>query len=174
MLGLSSKTKYFQLQHIPMRSTLSDANKGTDAYVFGSIYHKLLRKFGHQLSESRIKDVVNKQVEILDSTTISLFKDILRSADHNLVNERKRSVVKVLTVITVDKTIPPILWFTEAAKNDHFLLEKLKPIPCTIYVFGKGYNDYRALKRFGDAQTNFVNRIKDNAVCRIMKNINQY
>ena len=35
MLGLSGKTKHFQLDHIPKRSTLGDANQRRDAGVFG-------------------------------------------------------------------------------------------------------------------------------------------
>ena len=47
MLGLSGKTKHFQLNHIPKKSTLSDANKRRDADVFGNIYNELLKKYGH-------------------------------------------------------------------------------------------------------------------------------
>lgn len=47
MLGLSGKTKHFQLNHIPKRSTLSDANKKRDSDVFGSIYNGLLKQYGH-------------------------------------------------------------------------------------------------------------------------------
>lgn len=56
-----------------------------------------------------------------------------------------------------------MVWFTEAAKNDHILLEKLKLDANTIYVFDKGYNDYKAFKLFSENQTGFVTRIKDNA-----------
>jgi hypothetical protein len=164
MLGLSGKTKHFQLQHIPRRSTLSDANKRRDSSVFGIIYNKLLRKYGHLISDSRIKDVINKQIEIFDSTTISLFKDILKCVGRNPVNGRKKGGIKVHTVINVDETVPKMVWFTEAAKNDHILLEKLKLDANTIYVFDKGYNDYKAFKLFSDNHTGFVTRIKDNAV----------
>ena len=164
MLGLSGKTKHFQLQHIPRRSTLSDANKRRDSSVFGSIYNKLLRKYGHLISDSRIKDVINKQIEIFDSTTISLFKDILKCVGRNPENGRKKGGIKVHTVINVDEIVPKMVWFTEAAKNDHILLEKLKLDTNTIYVFDKGYNDYKAFKLFSDNHTGFVTRIKDNAV----------
>lgn len=60
MLGLSGKTKHFQLQHIPRRSTLSDANKRRDASVFACLYNKLLRKYGHYISDSRVKDVIKR------------------------------------------------------------------------------------------------------------------
>jgi hypothetical protein len=164
MLGLSGKTRHFQLQHIPKRSTLSDANKRRDSSVFGIIYNKLLRKYGHLISDSRIKDVINKQIEIFDSTTISLFKDILKCVGRNPENGRKKGGIKVHTVINVDETVPKMIWFTEAAKNDHILLEKLKLDANTIYVFDKGYNDYKAFKLFCESHTGFVTRIKDNAV----------
>jgi hypothetical protein len=164
MLGLSGKTKHFQLQHIPKRSTLSDANKQREASVFGKIYNGLLRKYGHHISDSRIRDVINKQIEIFDSTTISLFKDILRCVGRNPENGRKKGGIKVHTVINVDETVPKMVWFTEAAKNDHILLAKLKLDANTIYVFDKGYNDYKAFKLFSENHTGFVTRIKDNAV----------
>ena len=63
-----------------------------------------------------------------------------------------------------------MVWFTEAAKNDHILLEKLKLDANTIYVFDKGYNDYKAFERFGENHTGFVTRIKDNAVYQTIEN----
>ena len=77
MLGFSGKTESFQLSHIPKRSTLSDANKNRKIDFFEDIYNKLLIEYGSVLSDSRIQDVLKKQVKIVDSTTISLFKDIL-------------------------------------------------------------------------------------------------
>ena len=47
--------------------------------------------------------------------------------------------------------------------HDHNFLEKLKCDDNTIYVFDKGYNDYKAFKHFTDKETGFVTRIKDNA-----------
>ncbi|MCB9015629.1 MAG: IS4 family transposase [Lentimicrobiaceae bacterium] len=164
MLGLSGKTKHFQLNHIPKKSTLSDANKRRDADVFGDIYNKLLKKYGHFISDSRIKDVINKQIEIIDSSTISLFKDILKCVGRNPQNGKKKGGIKLHTVINVDEAVPKMLWFSSAATHDHFLLDKLKPDSNTIYVFDKGYNDYLAFEKFTQVGTGFVTRIKDNAV----------
>jgi hypothetical protein len=169
MLGLAGKTNHFQLQHIPKKSTLGDANQRRDAEVFGKIYHKLLAKYGHFFSDSRIKDVIDKQIEIFDSTTISLFKDILQCVGRNPQNGKKKGGIKVHTIINVDQTVPKMVWFSEAAKNDHMLLEKLKMDSNTIYVFDKGYNDYKAFKKFTENQTGFVTRIKDNAVYEIIE-----
>jgi hypothetical protein len=171
MLGLSGKTKHFQLNHIPKRSTLSDANQKRSSDVFGSIYNKLLVQYGNVFSDSRIKDVVNKQIEIFDSTTISLFKDILKCVGRNPADGKKKGGIKVHTVINVDESVPKLVWFTEAAKNDHVLLDKLKMDSNTVYVFDKGYNDYKAFKKFCDNQTGFVTRIKDNAAYQTVQEI---
>jgi hypothetical protein len=164
MLGLSGKTKHFQLNHIPKKSTLGDANQRRDADVFGKIYQKLLVKYNHVFSDSRVRDVINKQIEIFDSTTISLFKDILKCVGRNPDNGKKKGGIKVHTVINVDESVPKLVWFTEAAKHDHILLHKLKMDANTIYVFDKGYNDYKAFKKFSENKTGFVTRIKDNAL----------
>ena len=169
MLGLAGKTKHFQLKHIPKKSTLGDANGRRDSDVFGKIYNKLFVKYGHVFSDSRIKEVINKQIEIFDSTTISLLKDILKCVGRNPENGKKKGGIKVHTVINVDQPVPKLIWFTEAAKHDHILLEKLKMDSNTIYVFDKGYNDYKAFKRFSEHKTGFVTRIKDNAVYEILE-----
>jgi hypothetical protein len=164
MLGLSGKTNHFQLKCIPKRSTLADANQRRQADVFGTIYQKLLVKYSHVFSDSRVRDVINKQIEIFDSTTISLFKDILKCVGRSPENGKKKGGIKVHTVINVDESVPKLVWFTEAAKHDHILLHKLRMDANTIYVFDKGYNDYKAFRKFSENKSGFVTRIKDNAV----------
>jgi hypothetical protein len=168
MLGLSGKTEHFQLKHIPYKSTLADANKRRSSDVFGLIYHSLLKKYKNFISDSRIKDLINKQIEIFDSTTITLFKDILKCVGRKPKNGKRKGGIKVHTVINVDETVPKMIWFSHSARNDHFLLDKLKLNPNTIYVFDKGYNDYKAFKKFTENETGFVTRIKDNAVYNIV------
>jgi hypothetical protein len=164
MLGLSGKTESFQLNHIPKRSTLSDANKNRKVEFFEDIYNKLLREYGSVLSDSRIQDVLKKQVKIVDSTTISLFKDILSCVGRKAKDGKSKGGIKVHTVINADEKVPSLVWFSPATTHDHNFLKKLKCDDNTIYVFDKGYNDYKAFKHFTDNKTGFVTRIKDNAV----------
>jgi hypothetical protein len=163
MLGLSGKTSSFQLNHIPKRSTLSDANKKRDVLVFENIYHQLLKQYGGFLSDSRIKDVINKQVKIFDSSTISLFKDIMGCVGRNPKSGKRKGGIKLHTVVNADEMVPSLVWFSEAKTHDHNFLEKLKCDENTIYVFDKGYNDYKAFEHFTAQKTGFVTRIKDNA-----------
>lgn len=166
MLGLSGKTESFQLSHIPKRSTLSDANKNRKVDFFEEIYNKLLHQYGAVLSDSRIKDVINKQVKIVDSSTISLFKDILSCVGRKSKEGKSKGGIKVHTVINADEIVPNLVWFSPATTHDHNFLKKLKCDDNTIYVFDKGYNDYKAFEHFTVQKTGFVTRLKDNASYR--------
>jgi hypothetical protein len=164
MLGLSGKTESFQLSHIPKRSTLSDANKNRKVAFFEEIYNKLLHEYGSVLSDSRIGNVINKQVKIVDSSTISLFKDILSCVGRKPKEGKSKGGIKVHTVINADEIVPNLVWLSPATTHDHNFLKKLKCDDNTVYVFDKGYNDYKAFKQFTDHKTGFVTRIKDNAL----------
>jgi hypothetical protein len=163
MLGLSGKTANFNLKHIPKRSTLSDANKNRNVEVFAEIYNSLLKTYGTILSDSRIQDVIQKKVKIVDSTTISLFKEILNCVGRKSKTGKSKGGIKVHTVINADEIVPNIIWFSSATTHDHQYLKKLTCDDNSIYVFDKGYNDYKAFRNFSEHQTGFVTRIKDNA-----------
>ena len=93
MLGLSGKTKHFQLESLPYRSTLSDANKRRTSDVFAGIYNDLLKQYHDLFSDSRIKQIINKQIAIFDSTTISLFQDILKCVGRMPVNGKRKGEI---------------------------------------------------------------------------------
>ncbi len=155
MIGLSGKTKHLKLKNLPYRNNLSDANKRRDPKVFAGIYNDLLEKYSYLIPDSRIKQVIKKQIEIFDSTTISLFKDILKCVGRLPENGKRKGGIKMHTIINVDETVSKMVWFTSAATHDHILSEKLKLSKDIIYVFDKGYNDYKAFKLFCDNQTGF-------------------
>jgi len=167
MLGLSGKTEHFKLNHIPKRSTLSDANKNRTDEVFSTIYNGLLNKYGGVLSDTRIKEVLGKQVAIVDSSTISLFKEILKSVGRKSVSGKSKGGIKMHTSINADEIVPSVVWFSPSATHDHQFLNKLTCDSNTIYVFDKAYNDYKAFDQFSNSGTGFVTRIKDNAVYAI-------
>ena len=163
MLALADKKESFRINHIPKRSTLSDANANRKVEFFEEIYNSLLLKYHFVLSDSRILDILKKKVKIVDSTTISLFKEILKCTGRKSISGKSKGGIKAHTVINVDEKVPEMVWFTSGATNDQNFLKKLKFDSNTIYVFDKGYNDYKAFKLFSDNETGFVTRLKDNA-----------
>jgi len=83
---------------------------------------------------------------------------------------KRKGGIKVHTIINVDEVVPKVIWITNASTNDHVLLKKLHFDSNTIYVFDKGYNDYKAFKMLDENKTCFVTRIRDNAVYQILEN----
>lgn len=163
MLGLSGKEEVLRLNHLPKKSTLADANKVRKVEFFEEIYNGLLKKYSYVLSDSRVRDALGKDVKIVDSTTISLFKDILSNVGRKPYNGKNKGGIKAHSVINVDEKVPHLVWFTAAATHDQKFLEKLKCDENTVYVFDKGYIDHKAFKHFTEQKTGFVTRLKDNA-----------
>ena len=163
MVGLSGKEHTVRINHLPKKSTLADANKGRKVEFFEEIYNDLLKKYGFVLSDSRIELALGKKVKIVDSTTISLFKEILEGVGRKSIDGKSKGGIKSHTVINADEKVPNLVWFSSAKTNDHQFLKKLDCDEHTLYIFDKGYNDYKAFARFTEHKTGFVTRIKTNA-----------
>jgi hypothetical protein len=163
MVGLSDKKETVRINHLPKKSTLADANKGRKVGFFEEIYNNLLKKYSFILSDSRVEIALGKKIKIVDSTTISLFKDILKCVGRKSADGKSKGGIKSHSVINADEKVPNLVWFTPARTHDHKFLEKLKCDEHTVYVFDKGYNDYNAFEHFTKQNTGFVTRIKDNA-----------
>jgi hypothetical protein len=115
------------------------------------------------LSDSRIQKALGKNVKIVDSTTISLFKDILKCVGRKAADGKSKGGIKSHSVINADEKVPNLVWFTSARTHDQKFLEKLECDEHTVYIFDKGYNDYKAFEHFTEQKTGFVTRLKDNA-----------
>ena len=172
MVGLSGKEHTVRINHLPKKSTLADANKGRKIEFFEEIYNDLLKKYSFVLSDSRLEVVLGKKVKIVDSTTISLFKDILECVGRKSVDGKSKGGIKSHTVINADEKVPNLVWFSPARTHDHRFLDQLKCDENTLYIFDKGYNDYVAFAHFTEQKTGFVTRIKSNAKYEVtQKNI---
>jgi hypothetical protein len=163
MLGLKGKTKHFQLKHIPFRSTLSDANKRRSHQVFEKIYYSLYKRHRHIISDSRKEYDWEKRVEIVDSTTISLFKDILQCVGREPASGKRKGGIKVHAQINLQEQVPKLIWFSSASTHDKNFLNQLNLAKGKIAVFDKGYNDYNTFDSFTTNGIFFVTRIKSNA-----------
>jgi hypothetical protein len=163
-LGLKGKTEHLGLKRLPKRSTLSDANKRRTPKTFELIYNGLLNKYRHSISDSRVRDKFGKQVYIIDSTTIGLFKAILKCVGRKPVSGKEKGGIKVHTLLNSEEQVPQLVWFTDAAANDITFWNKIKFQKDAFYVFDKGYIDYTRYEQLSKDGIHFVTRLKDNAV----------
>ena len=163
MLGLKGKMSHFQLKHIPYRSTLSDANKRRSHLVFQDVYYSLLKEYQPIISDSRKIYAWEDRIEIIDSSTISLFKDILSSVGRKPNTGRRKGGIKVHTQINLQERVPKLIWFSAARTHDKQFLKHLQLEKGKIAVFDKGYNDYQTFDEFNENGFFFVTRLKYNA-----------
>src|SRR5690606_5561786 len=164
MLGLKGKMNHFQLKSIPYRSTLSDANKRRSHLVVQDIYYSLLKDYHSIISDSRQMYAWENKLEIIDSSTISLFKDILSCVGRNPSNGKRKGGIKVHTQINLQEKVPKLIWFSPARTHDKQFLKHLQLEQGKIAVFDKGYNDYKTFDEFTQNGVFFVTRLKSNAV----------
>ena len=100
-----------------------------------------------------------------------MFKDVLSCVGRKSKDGKSKGGIKVHTVINADEIVPNLVWFSGAVTHDHNFLKKLKCDDNTVYVFDKGYNDYKSFKHFTDHKTGFVTRLKNNALYDEIKNL---
>lgn len=93
------KLNHLNLSRVPPRSTLSDGNKSRPSKVFGTVYQRLYESYKSVISDSTLKTEVAKRLFILDSTTISLFKAILKPAGRKRSDGKSKGGMKVNTLL---------------------------------------------------------------------------
>lgn len=164
LLACCTKLFHLGLDYSPKRSTFSDANKKRNSNVFKFIYMKLYEKYSIFLSDSRISKIDLKRLYIVDSTTISLFKAILKGAGRKPKDlSKQKGGIKAHTMINAYENVPCLVRYSAAAKHDHTFLKEIDLPKGSFITFDKAYNDYLQYKRFTNNQVWFVTLQKENA-----------
>jgi hypothetical protein len=164
MLACEGKINHLGIKYFPKRSTISDANRKRSSKVFSDIYFGLYNRYRRIITDSRLKDTVLNNLKIVDSTTISLFSDILKGVGRNPINGKKKGGIKLHTMINATEDVPCLVRFSSAATHDHTFLKELELKKGSIVVFDKGYTDYSHYLRWTLESVYFVTRQKENAV----------
>jgi len=123
------------------------------------------KKHSKCLADSRLNDKDLKRLYIMDSSTITLFKDILKGVGRNPKEGKKKGGIKAHTIIRASENVPCLIRYSEAAKHDHMFLQEVESLPSgSIITFDKGYVDYAQYEIFSKKSIWYVTRLKDNAV----------
>jgi len=159
-----NKLNHLGINYTPPRSTLSDANATRSETFFGALYKKLYQRYKELLSDSQPNKELLKRIFIIDSTTISLFKAIMKCVGRKPADGKSKGGIKVHTMLNAYEQVPQLIHFTDAATHDHTFLPKLKLEPHQIALFDKAYVDYQQYDKWTQQDIHFVTRLKDNAV----------
>jgi hypothetical protein len=171
MLAWEQRLAHLGLKYHPRRSTISDANNRRSAEVFEGIYIKLFERYSHFLSDSRTK-TLNSRLYIFDSTTITLFQEVLKAAGTTPLNGKRKGGIKVHTLIRSDQDIPCMIRFSPSAANDVRFLKDIHLANGSIVVFDKAYNDYSIFNRFTKEGVSWVTRLHKHLVYKVSTNHN--
>jgi hypothetical protein len=164
MLAWEHRLSHLGISHHPRRSTISDANNRRSSEVFEHIYLKLMERYGHFLSDSRSKS----KLYIFDSTTITLFQEVLKAAGMSALNGKRKGGIKVHTLIRSDQDVPCMIRFSPGAANDMKFLKDVHLPKGSVVVFDKGYNDYTAFNRFSKENISWVTRLHKHLVYKTL------
>ena len=166
LLAWEHRINHLGLSAHPRRSTLADANKRRQAAVFEKIYLRLVARYQSDLPDSRSgKD----KLYIFDSTSITLFQEILKGAGLSKTDGRRKGGIKVHTLLHAASDVPVMVRCSAAAVNDASFLKYLQLPAGSVIVFDKGYRDYATYNRFTQQKITWITRHHDSSVYRVSK-----
>ncbi len=85
---------------------------------------------------------------IIDSSTISLFEDILSWIVRKPITVKRKGCIKVHIQIRLQYKVPKLIWFSDETTHDKQFLKHLQLEKGKIALFDKGYNDYKTFDEF--------------------------
>ena len=161
------KLSHLGISMMTSRSTLSDANKRRPEAVFEAIYRDLYATYHTCLSSdsrSGKEPKWMKRLQIIDSTTISLFSNLLfKGVGRHPKTGKKKGGIKVHTVIHANEGVPSDIKFTSAATNDSFMLKPTTLSKGDIMAIDRAYIDYEKLE-----EVIYVTKMKKNLKYRVL------
>ena len=153
-LEIGMKAEAHKLGHLGMdylvrRSTLSEANIRRPQEFFARVYSYLLEKYAKFLADSRPPKSYKGQTHepkdwekllyMMDSTTITLFDNILKGVGRHPKSGKKKGGMKVHTVMKYHVGVPMVVQLTSAAKHDHYLLKEVHLSKDSTLAMDGGY-----------------------------------
>ncbi|MEO1255974.1 MAG: IS4 family transposase, partial [Bacteroidota bacterium] len=173
LMFLENKLSYLGIVDLPATSTLSDANIHRKSDVFGTLYHLLYQHYQSYLSvdyiEMFINDEINPdEVEIFDSSTVSLFVDVFKGAGRTPINGKTKGGLKLHTKLPLSSVVPDLVVLSEGSQNDKTFAGQLEGVPGQIYLFDKGYVNYELWHQWSLAGVFYLTRLNDNAKYEIL------
>jgi hypothetical protein len=172
MIAEVRKLHHIGIETIPKRSTLSDANARRSEKFFEEIYRDLYESNKDKLtSDSRRNGSENwiKQLRIIDSTTISLFSNVLfKGVGRHPKTGKKKGGIKVHSVIHANEGVPCDVRFTSAATNDSFMLAPSYYQKNAIIALDRAYINYAKFEELTDRDVVYVTKMKKNLTYEIL------
>jgi hypothetical protein len=156
--ALHSKLYHLGIRSSIARSTLADANNNRDWHIFADFAQVLINIARPLYAQDEIGVDLDNMVYALDSTTIDLCLALFPWAKFR----QHKAAVKMHTLIDIHGSIPVFIWISDGKMHDVKILDVLKPEPGAIYLFDRGYIDFKRLHSISSSNAFFVTMAKSN------------
>ena len=185
-LEIGMKAEAHKLGHLGMnylvrRSTLAEANIRRPQEFFASVYAYLLEKYARFLADSRPAKSYKGQTHepkdwekllyMMDSTTITLFDNILKGVGRHPKSGKKKGGMKVHTVMKYHVGVPMVVQLTSAAKHDHYLLKEVHLPKDSTLAMDRGYVDIAQFQRLTEEGVCYVTKMKKNLKYEVLESV---
>jgi hypothetical protein len=154
-----NKLSHLNMQYVPRRSTLAEANAQRIVPFFEDLYHRLYAFYYGRLPDSRSKKNPDSRLFIMDSTTVSLFSDVMRGAGSYGSNGRKKGGMKAHVVLDAQLNVPKLIYLSEASRNDRIMMERVALSKGDILCFDRGYHNFMQWEQWTKQRINWVTRL---------------
>ena len=172
MKAEAHKLHHLGLDYLVRRSTLAEANIRRPQEFFAKVYAYLLERYAKFLADSRppksYKGQTNepkdweKLLYMMDSTTITLFDNILKGVGRHPKSGKKKGGMKVHTVMKYHVGVPMVVQLTSAAKHDHYLLKEVHLPKDSTLAIDRAYIDIAKFQRWTEEGVCYVTKMKKN------------
>ncbi len=113
-----------------------------------------------------------KRLQIIDSTTITLFSNLLlKGVGRHPKTEKKKGGLRVHTVIHANEGVPSDIKFTSVATNDTFILRPSALNRGDIMAMDRAYIDYEKFEQLTQRGVIYVSRMKKSLKFSIQEDV---
>lgn len=173
MFPEARKLAHIGVRVMPRRSTLSDANSRRSEKVFEAAYQELYTSYHAELSSDSRKRQNPKwmdRLKIMDSTTISLFSNLVfKGVGRNPKMEKKKGGIKVHKIINANEGVSYDTKFTSAATHDSFMLSPEKFDSGDILAMDRAYVDIKKFQELTKRGVVYVTKMKKNLTYELVE-----
>lgn len=140
------------------RNTLANANQQRDWRIYADFARLLIAQARALYQHDPFVLELDQTVYVFDSTTVDLCLSLFPWAQFR----RRKSAVKLHTLLDLRGNIPTAVYVTGGQVNDVKLLDELVLEAGAFYLLDRGYVDYRRLYQFTQTLAFFVTRAERN------------
>jgi hypothetical protein len=172
MRALGGKLNYLGMDCAPAKSTSGDGLRNRSNELYRDFYFKLLACFEPVLSVSRVDGVQFEQFYAFDSTTITLFSEVMKGVGRNPKGDgKKKGGLKVHLLTDVHADTAKFATISEAKMHDKKFLAKLLLPAGSMVTMDRAYNYYRQFAQWREEGVFFVTRQKKNAKAEVVETV---